>query len=140
MSLSENISTVTSESKSSFNGQRLLDPSTSTTMLQVEDLARLSFRNTPVYIDVYDERSKGTNEGLQQGYCVVPSVKRFILLYSFLKRNLSNQVMVFFSSCNSVKFHSELLTYIVIFKWNVLIFTGNKSSRNELLRSSTFAK
>ncbi|KAF5944947.1 hypothetical protein HYC85_019024, partial [Camellia sinensis] len=53
-----------------------------------------------------------TNEGLQQGYCVVPSAKRFILLYSFLKRNLSKKVMVFFSSCNSVKFHSELLRYI----------------------------
>ncbi|KAL7163490.1 hypothetical protein ACSBR2_039573 [Camellia fascicularis] len=51
-------------------------------------------------------------EGLQQGYCVVPSAKRFILLYSFLKRNLSKKVMVFFSSCNSVKFHSELLRYI----------------------------
>lgn len=55
-----------------------------------------------------------TNEGLQQGYCVVPSAKRFILLYSFLKRNLSKKVMVFFSSCNSVKFHSELLKYIQV--------------------------
>lgn len=52
-----------------------------------------------------------TNEGLEQGYCVVPSAKRFILLYSFLKRYLSKKVMVFFSSCDSVKFHSELLRY-----------------------------
>ncbi|XAR51267.1 RNA helicase [Bertholletia excelsa] len=79
---------------------------------KVEDLARLSFQTTPVYIDVDDGRKKVTNEGLQQGYCVVPSAKRFILLYSFLKRNLSKKVMVFFSSCNSVKFHSELLRYI----------------------------
>ncbi|KAH7840517.1 hypothetical protein Vadar_017958 [Vaccinium darrowii] len=79
---------------------------------KVEDLARLSFQTTPIYIDVDDGRKKVTNEGLQQGYCVVPSAKRFILLYSFLKRNLSKKVMVFFSSCNSVKFHSELLRYI----------------------------
>ncbi|KAJ0823808.1 putative RNA helicase [Helianthus annuus] len=79
---------------------------------KVEDLARLSFQTTPVYIDVDNGRSRVTNEGLQQGYCVVPSAKRFILLYSFLKRNLSKKVMVFFSSCNSVKFHSELLKYI----------------------------
>ncbi|KAK1410199.1 hypothetical protein QVD17_36734 [Tagetes erecta] len=79
---------------------------------KVEDLARLSFQTTPVYIDVDDGRSRVTNEGLEQGYCVVPSAKRFILLYSFLKRNLSKKVMVFFSSCNSVKFHSELLKYI----------------------------
>uniref|UniRef100_A0A5B7AN07 ATP-dependent RNA helicase n=1 Tax=Davidia involucrata TaxID=16924 RepID=A0A5B7AN07_DAVIN len=81
---------------------------------KVEDLARLSFQTTPVYIDVDDGRTKVTNEGLQQGYCVVPSAKRFILLYSFLKRNLSKKVMVFFSSCNSVKFHSELLKYIQV--------------------------
>ena len=55
-----------------------------------------------------------TNEGLEQGYCVVPCAKRFILLYSFLKRNLSKKVMVFFSSCNSVKFHSDLLRYIQV--------------------------
>ncbi|KAF7134401.1 hypothetical protein RHSIM_Rhsim08G0138900 [Rhododendron simsii] len=79
---------------------------------KVEDLARLSFQTTPVYIDVDDGRKKVTNEGLQQGYCIVPSAKRFILLYSFLKRNLSKKVMVFFSSCNSVKYHSELLRYI----------------------------
>ncbi|KAG9160051.1 hypothetical protein Leryth_005780 [Lithospermum erythrorhizon] len=81
---------------------------------KVQDLARLSFRTTPVYIDVDDGRKKVTNEGLQQGYCVVPSAKRFILLYSFLKRNRSKKVMVFFSSCNSVKFHSELLRHIDI--------------------------
>lgn len=81
---------------------------------KVEDLARLSFQTTPVYVDVDDGRKKVTNEGLQQGYCVVPSAERFILLYSFLKRNLEKKVMVFFSSCNSVKYHSELLRYIKV--------------------------
>ena len=50
-----------------------------------------------------------TNEGLLQGYVVVPCAKRFIVLYSFLKRHQSKKVMVFFSSCNSVKFHADLL-------------------------------
>ncbi|XP_022923675.1 DEAD-box ATP-dependent RNA helicase 51-like [Cucurbita moschata] len=81
---------------------------------KVEDLVRLSFQSTPVYIDVDDGRTKVTNEGLQQGYCVVPSAKRFIVLYSFLKRTLSKKVMVFFSSCNSVKFHADLLRYIKV--------------------------
>ncbi|RWR72266.1 DEAD-box ATP-dependent RNA helicase 51 [Cinnamomum micranthum f. kanehirae] len=78
---------------------------------KVEDLARLSLKS-PVYIGVDDGRSKVTVEGLQQGYCVIPSAKRFILLYSFLKKNMSKKIMVFFSSCNSVKFHAELLNYI----------------------------
>ena len=51
---------------------------------------------------------------LLQGYVVCPSQKRFLLLFAFLKRNLDKKVMVFFSSCNSVKFHSELLNYIDI--------------------------
>ncbi|KAH6808444.1 P-loop containing nucleoside triphosphate hydrolases superfamily protein [Perilla frutescens var. hirtella] len=81
---------------------------------KVEDLARLSFQTKPVYIDVDDGRKRVTNEGLQQGYCVVPCAQRFNLLYSFLKKNRSKKIMVFFSSCNSVKFHSELLRYIQI--------------------------
>ncbi|XP_057437770.1 DEAD-box ATP-dependent RNA helicase 27-like [Lotus japonicus] len=78
---------------------------------KVEDLARLSFQTPPVYIDVDDGRKKVTNEGLQQGYVQVPCDKRFVVLYSFLRRYQSKKVMVFFSSCNSVKFHADLLKY-----------------------------
>ncbi|KAB1212713.1 DEAD-box ATP-dependent RNA helicase 27 [Morella rubra] len=99
---------------------------------KVEDLARLSFQTTPIYIDVDVGRTKVTNEGLQQGYCVVPSAKRFIILYSFLKRNLSKKVMVFFSSCNSVKFHSELLRYIQV---DCLDIHGKQK---QLKRTTTF--
>lgn len=53
-----------------------------------------------------------TNEGLEQGYCIVPCAMRFIILYSFLKQHQSQKVMVFFSSVNSVKFHSDLLKYV----------------------------
>ena len=49
-----------------------------------------------------------------QGYVVCPSEQRFILLFTFLKRNMNKKVMVFLSSCNSVKFHAELLNYIDI--------------------------
>ena len=43
---------------------------------------------------------------------VCPSDKRFLLLFTFLKKNRNKKVMVFFSSCMSVKFHHELLNYI----------------------------
>ena len=61
-----------------------------------------------------DGRTKVTNEGLQRGYCVVPSAQESVLLYSFLKKNLSQKVMIFFPSCNSVKCHSELLGHIQV--------------------------
>jgi hypothetical protein len=49
-----------------------------------------------------------------QGYVVVPSDMRFLLLFTFLKKNMKKKVIVFLSSCNSVKYHAELLNYIDI--------------------------
>lgn len=89
--------------------QSMLFSATQTT--KVEDLARLSLHN-PVYVGVDDSRPEATAEGLEQGYVVVPSDVRLRLLYTFLKKNRKKKVMVFFSSCSSVKFHSELLNYI----------------------------
>jgi len=63
---------------------------------------------------VPNDRNLATVEGLEQGYVTVPSDQRFLLLFTFLKKNKNKKIMVFFSSCNSVKFHSELLNYIDI--------------------------
>merc|ERR1712072_1573083 len=49
---------------------------------------------------------------LTQGYVVCQHQQRFQLLFTFLKKNRDKKVMVFFSSCNSVKFHDELLNYV----------------------------
>lgn len=58
----------------------------------MEDLARLSFKHAPLYVGVDDGRSVATREGLEQGYCVVPADKRFLLLFTFLKKNLNKKV------------------------------------------------
>lgn len=90
--------------------QTMLFSATQTT--KVEDLARLSFKKTPVYVGVDDTNKESTREGLEQGYCVVAADKRFLLLFTFLRKNLSKKVMVFFSSCNAVKYYADLLNYI----------------------------
>eukprot|EP00937_MAST-01D_sp_MAST-1D-sp2_P000510 g510.t1 len=82
---------------------------------KVEDLARLSLRGKPLFVNV--EETQGgegaTVAGLEQGFIVCPSERRFLLLFTFLKKNMrKKKVMVFFSSCNSVKYHTELLNYI----------------------------
>ena len=59
---------------------------------QVEDLARLSFKNRPLYVGVDDSRAHSTREGLEQGYCVVPADKRLMLLFTFLKKNANKKV------------------------------------------------
>lgn len=80
---------------------------------QVEDLARVSInKEQAVFVEVPSETNLATVAGLEQGFVTCPSDKRFLLLFTFLKKNKKKKVMVFFSSCNSVKFHAELLNYI----------------------------
>ncbi|OBA17383.1 uncharacterized protein OGAPODRAFT_85757, partial [Ogataea polymorpha] len=90
--------------------QSMLFSATQTT--KVEDLARVSLNKAPLYINVHQDRETSTADGLEQGYVVCDSDKRFLLLFSFLKRNLKKKVIVFLSSCNCVKYYSELLNYI----------------------------
>jgi ATP-dependent RNA helicase DDX18/HAS1 len=92
--------------------QTLLFSATQTT--KVEDLARVSLKKGPLFINVDQHKDMATAEGLEQGYVVCPSEVRFLLLFTFLKKNLKKKIIVFFSSCNSVKFHAELLNYIDI--------------------------
>ncbi|EPQ09677.1 ATP-dependent RNA helicase DDX18 [Myotis brandtii] len=79
---------------------------------RAEDLARISLKKEPLYVSVDDDKTNATVDGLEQGYIVCPSEKRFLLLFTFLKKNRKKTLMVFFSSCMSVKYHYELLNYI----------------------------
>ncbi|OGM46946.1 ATP-dependent RNA helicase has1 [Aspergillus bombycis] len=94
----------------SENRQTMLFSATQTT--KVEDLARISLRPGPLYINVDHRKEHSTVEGLEQGYVICEADKRFLLLFSFLKRNLKKKIIVFLSSCNSVKYYGELLNYI----------------------------
>ena len=80
----------------------------------VKDIAVLSMKGTPVYIGVDDRNETSTAEGVEQGYVVCPSEHRFLLLFTFLKRNLSKKIIVFFSTCAATQFYTELLNYIDI--------------------------
>ncbi|OAA69262.1 ATP-dependent RNA helicase DDX18 [Akanthomyces lecanii RCEF 1005] len=92
--------------------QTMLFSATQTT--KVEDLARISLRPGPLYINVDEEKQFSTVDGLEQGYLLCDADKRFILLFSFLRHmhQKKKKVIVFFSSCNSVKYYAELLNYI----------------------------
>ncbi|XP_008665242.3 DEAD-box ATP-dependent RNA helicase 27 [Zea mays] len=106
---------------------------------KVQDFANFTFGKNEerqrklVYVGVDDSELKPTVEGLQQGYCVIPSEKRFLVLYTFLRLKAREaqtakaalrgevgeeqkkvKIMVFFSSCSSVKFHAELLNFLGI--------------------------
>merc|ERR1712038_414395 len=81
---------------------------------KTEDLVKLALKKEPISIGL-DEKTNNplaTVSGLEQGYVICPSEKRLLLLFTFLKKNRKKKVMVFFSSCLSVKYHHELFNYI----------------------------
>ncbi|XP_060683134.1 ATP-dependent RNA helicase DDX18 isoform X2 [Hemiscyllium ocellatum] len=99
---------------------------------RVEDLAKISLKKEPLYVGVDDDKETATVEGLEQGYVVCPSEKRFLLLFTFLKKNRKKKIMVFFSTCLSVKYHYELFNYIDL---PVLAIHGKQKQTK---RTSTF--
>uniref|UniRef100_A0A0N5AAA1 ATP-dependent RNA helicase n=1 Tax=Syphacia muris TaxID=451379 RepID=A0A0N5AAA1_9BILA len=85
---------------------------------KVDELIKAALHTEPLRVGIKNaddsELDVATVSGLQQGYVICPSEKRLLLLFTFLKKNRDKKVMVFFSSCNSVKFHHELFNYIDI--------------------------
>ncbi|KAG2209512.1 hypothetical protein INT47_008356 [Mucor saturninus] len=110
--------------------QTMLFSATQTT--KVADLARISLKKGPLYINVHEDRDTSTADGLEQGYVVCESDRRFLLLFTFLRKNIKKKVIVFFSSCNSVKYHAELLNYIDV---PVLALHGKQKQQK---RTNTF--
>ncbi|CAH2085456.1 unnamed protein product [Euphydryas editha] len=79
---------------------------------KIEALTALALKHEPVYVGVDDHREQATVDSLEQGYIVCPSEMRMMALYTFLKKNMEKKMMVFFSTCMSVKYHHELFNYI----------------------------
>ncbi|CAH3985023.1 unnamed protein product [Pieris brassicae] len=79
---------------------------------KTEALTALAVKHEPVYVGVDDHREQATVDSLEQGYIVCPSERRMMVLFTFLKKNRKKKVMVFFSTCMSVKYHHELFNYI----------------------------
>lgn len=114
-----------------FKRQTMLFSATQTT--SVEDLARISLKGKPVYVGVTDSSQEtATVAGLQQGYVVVESDMRFLLLFTYLRRNKGKKVIVFLSSCNAVKFYADLLNYV---DFPVLCLHGQQKQQK---RTATF--
>ncbi|XP_067627905.1 probable ATP-dependent RNA helicase pitchoune [Eurosta solidaginis] len=90
--------------------QTMLFSATQTEKIQA--LSKLALKKEPFYVGVNDHEEVATVSGLEQGYIVCPSEKRLLVLFTFLKKNRRKKIMVFFSSCMSVKYHHELFNYI----------------------------
>lgn len=83
-----------------------------TSTKKTEQLTALALKKEPFFVGVDEQKDVATVSGLEQGYVVCPSEKRLLVLFTFLKKNRKKKVMVFFSSCMSVKYYHELFNYI----------------------------
>jgi len=79
---------------------------------KTEDLIRLSFRKRPRFVEIASKSDTSTADRLEQGYVVLDQELKFRILFSFLKRNRSKKIVVFFSTCKAVRFYSELCNFI----------------------------
>lgn len=94
---------------------------------RIDALTKLALKREPIYVGVDDNKETATVTGLEQGYIVCPSEKRLLVLFTFLKKNRKKKVMVFFSSCMSVKYHHELFNYIDLPVTSIHVSNGNSS-------------
>ena len=70
---------------------------------------------------------------------VCPSDKRFMLLFTFVKKNKDKKCMVFFSTCSAVKYHAELFNYIDIPVKDIHVGVQFLTTRNQNLCVSSFS-
>lgn len=91
----------------------------------------------PDFVDVNVSAKKKavTVDTLKQAYVVCPSEKKFLFLYNIIKSfEKKKKMMVFFSTCDAVKFYHELLKYIQV---DVLCI---HRKQEQTLRTKSFKK
>ena len=75
------------------NRQTLLFSATQTK--DVRDIARISSRSEPIFVSVDDHQQHTTRIELEQGYTIVSSQQRFLLLYTFLRKFRKKNYCIF---------------------------------------------
>ena len=80
---------------------------------KITNLIDISLKPSAVRVNIKDQDDSVTVDGLEHGYIVASTDKRFMFLFTFLRKHYkTKKLMVFFSSCMAVKFYYELLNYI----------------------------
>ena len=98
---------------------------------KVEDIITLSMKNYE-NIRIKTSNDDPTVSSLEQGYIKITADKKFLFLFTFIKKNPNKKIIIFFSTCKEVEFFSTLLNYV---DCPVLSLTGDYKQQK---RSSTF--
>ncbi|CAH1388749.1 unnamed protein product [Nezara viridula] len=74
---------------------------------KVSDLARLSLTD-PEYVAVHEHEKYKTPDGLTQSFIVCETHEKMPIIWSFIKAHSRQKIMIFFSTCNQVKYFHEV--------------------------------
>nr|UXY86880.1 RNA-dependent helicase [Cryptomonas paramecium] len=98
----------------------------------VESLSVISFVTKPIYLSTQTSLSVNAIPNIEQNFLICKPEYKFISLVSFLKKNENKKIVVFFNSCNEVRFFSILSKLLGI---SVLNFHGKQK---QVKRTSVF--
>ncbi|XP_068251241.1 uncharacterized protein [Palaemon carinicauda] len=93
---------------------------------KVNLLAKLSLSDKPIEVEGEPLAKTATVDGLEQAYLVCQPEKKFLILHNFLEKNKKKKIMVFFNTCNAVKFYSKLLNNL---KLKVMDINGKNDQK-----------
>lgn len=82
----------------------------------IKNLTNITFCSKPIFIGEYYKLSNSRNQ-TNQGFMITNQDNKFLSLITFLKKNFNKKHIVFFSSCNEVKYYaliSKILNIEVI--------------------------
>ncbi|XP_014246972.1 probable ATP-dependent RNA helicase DDX10 [Cimex lectularius] len=111
-----------------FPKERLTLLFSATQTKKVKDLARLSLVN-PTYISVHEHEKYKTPEGLTQSYIICEQHEKISVLWSFIKAHPKHKIMIFFSTCNQVKFIFDIMCHLR--PYNTLFALTGKLKQNK---------
>uniref|UniRef100_A0A0A9VZ79 ATP-dependent RNA helicase n=1 Tax=Lygus hesperus TaxID=30085 RepID=A0A0A9VZ79_LYGHE len=75
---------------------------------KVKDLARLSLSD-PKYVSVHEHEKYKTPAGLTQSYLFIGQHDKLTMLWSFIKSHPKQKIIIFFATCNQVKFVFDIV-------------------------------
>ncbi|KAL0239094.1 hypothetical protein PCE1_004785 [Barthelona sp. PCE] len=93
-------------------------------------------KETVVYVNPEQDEDAATANNLKQGFTFVEPHNRLLLLLKIITKFRRKKIMVFFSSCASVKYHYELFNYA--YKDDTCNFYQLHGQMKQKRRTSTF--
>lgn len=99
-----------------------------------ENLSRISFKKIPVFLEIDENKKFFKSQNIDQGFIVCRQEGKLLSLLTLLKKNQDKKIIVFFNSCNEVRFYSSLFLTIGFEIWEL------HGTQKQTKRTSTFFK